>query len=195
MLLFVFFAVLVWYGSFQGRRRLGGLAALAGGLFVLLMVNAVHFRIAQIFEYEELVPVFRVLLYPYIVMVMCVGLFLVTLPIDLPRGEINCKACRYDLTDLKQEVLDGDPCPECGATLAEAATRKGRRLARKRRHARSKLAPEPVAGLTLGLAAHEPDEAADDQHEHRQASDEDPLDRASAGGVHGLDDRQRGCIA
>ena len=42
MLLFVFFAVLVWYGSFQGRRRLGGLAALAGGLFVLLIPNAIN---------------------------------------------------------------------------------------------------------------------------------------------------------
>lgn len=195
MLLFVFFAILVWYGSFQGRRRLGGIAALAGGMFVLLTVNAVHFRVAQIFGYEELVPVFRVLLYPYIALVGAVGLFMVTLPIDLPRGEIHCKACRYDLTDLKQEVLEGDPCPECGATIAEASTRKGRRLARKRRYARSRLAPEPMAGLRLGLALDEPHEAARDEHQQGQAPDEQPLDRSAPALVERLDDRQRGCIA
>ena len=195
MLLFVFFAILVWYGCFQGRRRMGGVAALLGGLLVLLMVNAVHFRVAQIFGYEHLVPVFRVLLYPYIALVGCVGLFMVTLPIDLPRGELHCKACRYDLTDLKQEVLEGDPCPECGATIAEASTRKGRRLARKRRHARNKLSPEPMLGLQLSSAPCQTHKPADDQDEHRQASDEDPLDRAPTGGAHGLDDRQRGCIA
>jgi len=199
MLLFVFFAMLVWYGSFVGRRRLGGLAALGAGLFVLFVVNAVHFRVAQTFGYEQYVPVFRVLLYPYTALVASIGIFMISLPIDLPRGEIHCKACRYDLTEIKQEVLEGDPCPECGSTIAEASTRRGRRSARKRRHARSRLAPEPMLGLQLdsqsGSAADQSDEAAGDEHEQRQAADEQPLDRSPAGGVHGLDDRQRSCIA
>ncbi len=152
MLLFVFFAVLVWYGAFTGRRRIGGIAALAAGMGLLFAVNMVHYRVAQMFGYEHLVPVFRVILYPYIVLVGSVGLFMVWLPIELPRGELHCRACTYDLSDLKVEVMGGDPCPECGATLAEAATRKGRRLARRRRHARSMQAPDPIPGIQLGSA-------------------------------------------
>lgn len=149
MLLFVFYAIFVWYGAFQGRRRLPGLCALGLGIFVLVVFNAVHFRIAQQFGYEQYVPIFRVLMYPYMGMVGLVGLFLVTLPIELPRGELHCKACRYDLTDLKAEFKDGAPCPECGATEEEAATRAGRRLTRKRLHTKNKMKPEPIPGLRL----------------------------------------------
>lgn len=149
MLLFVFYAVLVWYGAFQGRRRLAGCAALLAGILVLIVFNKVHFHVAQIFGYEQYVPVFRVIMYPYIGMVAFVGLFLVTLPLELPRGEIHCKACRYDLTDLKMEFKAGAPCPECGSTQEEASTRAGRRLARKRLHAKNASDPEPVPGLRI----------------------------------------------
>lgn len=195
MLLFVFFAVLVWYGAFTGRRRLGGIAALAAGIVVLLAINAVHYRVAQIFGYEHLVPVFRVILYPYIALVGAVGLFMVWLPIELPRGELHCRACMYDLSDLKVEVMGGDPCPECGATLAEASTRKGRRLARKRRHARGRLAPEPMMGIQLRSAPQEAQDTANDQDEQWKPADEEPLEGTLAGGVQGLDDRKRGCVA
>ncbi|GAB5495816.1 MAG: hypothetical protein Phyf2KO_08960 [Phycisphaerales bacterium] len=149
MLLFVFYAILVWYGALQGRRRVTGVCALAFGIFALVVFNTVHFRIAQHFGYEQYVPVFRVLMYPYMGMVGLVGLFLVTLPIELPRGEIHCKACRYDLTVLKPEFMEGAPCPECGATKEEATTRTGRRLARKRLQAKNKKLPEPMPGLRL----------------------------------------------
>lgn len=199
MLLFVAFAVLVWYGAFSGRRRAGGFAAIAAGLLILLTINALHLHVAQAFGYERFVPVFRVLLYPYIVMVTAVGLFLVFLPIDLPRGELHCRACRYDLSDLKLEVTTGSPCPECGATLAEAATIKGRRTARRRRHAHSRRAHPPMPGIQISLAPPlAPDEAhesAHDQHEYGQTPDEEPAQGPQPTLAHRLDDRQRGCLA
>ena len=168
MLLFVANAVLVWYGAFSGRRRLGGLAATAAGLFLLFIVNRVHYDVARAFGYEQLVPVFRVLLYPYIVLVGSVGIFLVMLPIDLPRGDLHCLACRYDLSDLREEVESGSPCPECGATLAEAKTRRGRRIARKRRHAMSRCPQETLPGIRLASPEGEAGDGAGDQHQHRQ---------------------------
>jgi len=168
MLLFVAYAVLVWYGAFSGRRRIGGIAAIGAGLFLLFIVNRVHYDVARVFGYEQLVPVFRVLLYPYIALVGSVGIFLVLLPIDLPRGDLHCLACRYDLSDLREEVESGSPCPECGATLAEAKTRRGRRLARNRRHALSKLPQESLPGISLASAEGEAGEGARDQHQHRQ---------------------------
>lgn len=195
MLLFVAYAVLVWYGAFSGRRRLGGFAAIGAGLFVLLTVNAVHLHVAQALGYEHLVPVFRVLLYPYIAMVVAVATFLVLLPIELPRGEIHCRVCRYDLSDLKEEVRAGSPCPECGTTLAEGLTRKGRRTAHRRRRAMSRLEPEPVTGISLGLAPHQPHDRAQDQHEHRQPADEEPAQSPQPSFAHRLDDRERGCVA
>ena len=108
MLLFVFFAVLVWYGAFVGRRRLGGIAAIAAGIAVLLAINAMHFRVAQIFGYEHLVPVFRVILYPYIALVGAVGLFMVWLPIELPRGELHCRACRRSVPGVWRDACRGE---------------------------------------------------------------------------------------
>lgn len=195
MLLFVAYAVLVWYGAFSGRRRAGGFAAVGAGMFLLFTVNAIHLHVAQAFGYEHLVPVFRVLLYPYIAMVGLIGVFLVTLPIELPRGELHCRACRYDLSDLVQEVRAGSPCPECGATLAEASTRRGRRAARRRRHALGRVEMPSMPGIRVGLGAQQPGDRADDQHQHRQAADEEPAQGPQPALAHRLDDRQRGRLA
>jgi hypothetical protein len=160
MLLFVFYAVLVWYGAFRGRRRFVGLAVLLVGILFLLLVNRVHLEVARAYNYDEYVAVFRVLLYPYIIFVGSVSLFLVSLPIELPKGELHCKVCRYDLSDLKDEVLSGEPCPECGATIQEASSRGGRRLARKRLQLRNRSEPTELPGLNLGNS----DSAADEPH-------------------------------
>jgi len=170
MLLFVVYAMLVWYGSLRGRRRLSGYAVWIGGVLFLLLVNRLPLELARAYNFVEYVVVFRVLLYPYIALVGCVGLFLVRLPIDLPRGELHCKACRYDLSDLKHEVLSGEPCPECGATIEEAKSRAGRRLARKRLQNRNRKEPDELPGLSVeyaGSAADEPDDSARDDHQER----------------------------
>lgn len=180
MLLFVFYAVLVWYGAFRGRRRPVGFAVLVGGVLFLLLVNRVHLEIARTFNYDEYVAVFRVLLYPYIILVGAVSLFLVMLPIDLPRGELHCKSCLYDLSDLKEEIFAGDPCPECGSTMQEASSRSGRRRARKRFHIRSRKEPGELPGIRLGrevLPADEPDHSAEDENEQREPADEEPSGR------------------
>lgn len=149
MLLFVFYAALVWYASFRGRRRVIGFAALAIGIFVLLVFNELHQVVAEAYDFDEYLVVFRVLLYPYIGIVALVGLFLVTLPIDLPRGELHCRACRYDLSDLKDEMALGLPCPECGMSAEDAATITSRRRARRRMRAEARRTPEIIPGLQV----------------------------------------------
>ena len=151
MLLFVVYAVLLCYGAFVGRRRFGGFAAIAAGMLVLVMVNTVHGHIARVFHYEQLLPVFRVLMYPYMGLVFVCGMFFAMLPIELPRGELHCRLCRYDLTDLLEEMYAGGRCPECGATLAQTHTRKGRRLARMQQRVRNLSEPEPMPGLRTRL--------------------------------------------
>ncbi|PHQ82702.1 MAG: hypothetical protein COB69_01095 [Phycisphaera sp.] len=168
MLLFVVYAMLVWYGSLRGRRRLSGYAVLIGGVLFLLLVNRLHLEVAKMYNFVEYVAVLRVLLYPYIALVGGIGFFLVRLPIDLPRGELHCKVCRYDLSDLKDEVFGGGPCPECGATIEEAKSRAGRRLARKRLQKRNREEPNEMPGLSLGIAgstADEPDYSARDEYQ------------------------------
>ena len=180
MLLFVVYAVLVCYGAFIGRRRLGGWAAIAAGILILVMVNTVHGHIARVFHYGDLLPVFRVLMYPYMGLVFACGVFFVMLPIELPRGELHCRLCRYDLTDLIEEMEAGGRCPECGATLAMTSTRRGRRQARLQQRIRDTSSPEPMTGLRIRLhplSGQQSDDRADQQDQQRQPPDKEPAGR------------------
>lgn len=110
MILFVFYAMLVWYGAYLWRRRWGGLVVLAAALTGLLVVWKVHYRMNGWVEGGNFLPVLRVLLAPYIVLVMGVGVVLVCQR-RLPRSGYYCRACQYDLSGLEPAAL---ACPECG---------------------------------------------------------------------------------
>lgn len=156
MHLFVVYAVTVWYVAFRWRRKLGGIAVIAAAMVGLHFFNLIHGDFAAMFAYDE--RIFRGLMYPYMVLVAAVGLYLFSFPRELPRGRVHCRACWFDLSD--HEDLDDDtPCPECGTTPAEARSRKGRRTARRRLARPQPLAEVPGIAIT-------PDDwsAADDAH-------------------------------
>lgn len=161
MHLFVAYAVLVWFASFRWRRQLAGVAALVLAMIGLHLFNLVHNDAAAFIGYDP--RMFRGLMYPYMVLVAAVGLYLYSFPRELPRGRVHCRACWYDLSDHEDDFTPDTPCPECGVTPAEA------RSFRSRRHARKRLArarpPEEIHGIVL--AADHPDGNADQQHTDR----------------------------
>ncbi|MEM9167507.1 MAG: NADH-quinone oxidoreductase subunit J [Planctomycetota bacterium] len=162
MFLFVIYALAVWFAAFRWRRQILGLGAVIGGVLLLELFNVVHGRIASYWHYGDLLVVFRVVMYPYMVLVAMVGIYLALLPKELNRSEHACRACFYDLGALVDEMDDHTPCPECGTTIAEASTRKGRRDARRRARARARVAAGPL-----------PAEHAD-AHPERQHADRQP---------------------
>ncbi|MGP1272276.1 MAG: hypothetical protein ACTS22_02985 [Phycisphaerales bacterium] len=156
MFLFVLYAVAVWFVAFRWRRRAAGLAAIGVAVGALALFNLVHYRVAAFFEYDRYIAAFRVIMYPYMAFVGGIGLYLFSFPRELRRGAVQCRACWYDLGALADEAGRVARCPECGATPAEARTRKGRRQARRRLRAHA----APVSSL---LAPH---------HAHRHAKSE-----------------------
>lgn len=139
MLLFVIYAIAVWYFVLRSRRTLRGAACLIGGVAGLVVVAWLHYRLQAWTSFDIYLPVLQVILYPYTGMVALIGVFLLSLPTP------GCRLCGYDRHGLEEDEI----CPECGTTVAEAETRAGRRLARKRAAERSVAAPEPVTGIRL----------------------------------------------
>lgn len=162
MFIFVVYAIAVWFAAFRWRRRFLGIAIIVLSLVLLAFFNLMHYRVAAYFSYEALLPVFRVLMYPYMVFVGGLGLYLFSFPRELRRDVVQCRACWYDLDALVAESGESARCPECGATRDEARTRRGRRAARRRRHAISRVAPPVLAGLSLT-----PQHAEGDAHHER----------------------------
>jgi hypothetical protein len=100
----------VWYAAAKWRRRWPSFVFVAIGLLVLVGVAYLHYWLSIWTNGRINLPVLRSMLYPYIVLVGLVGVYIACLPRHRP-GENVCHACRYDLTGLKLPT----PCPECGA--------------------------------------------------------------------------------
>lgn len=132
MLLFVLYAVLVWYACARWRRRLLGFVCVAAGLGGVVGVAIFHIHLNRWTGGRLYLPVLQSLLYPYGVLVTLMGVYIACLPRAMPA--LHCRKCQYDLAGLEEE----DPrCPECG--LAAAAPRK--------RHPRGKRARREAATL------------------------------------------------
>ncbi len=120
MIFFVAYAMLVWYGALLWRRRAWGFACVGGGFFGLLLVAWFHLKLNEWTEGGIFLPVFQSILYPYIALVVAVGLFIASLPTreQLAERDKLCVRCRYDLSGL-----DGaqQRCPECGMWLHNSA--------------------------------------------------------------------------
>lgn len=174
MFLFVIYAVFVWFAALRYRRRVGGIAILCGALFCLHLFNLVHGDIADVIGYDE--KVFRGLMYPYMVLVAAVGLYLFSFPRELPRGRVHCRACWFDLSEIEHLGPD-TPCPECGTTPSEARSLRGRRTARRRlAHVAS---PSEIPGIHLSADTNGPDRSASDDTE--PDSDQQQSQREPAG--------------
>ncbi|HYE03124.1 MAG TPA: hypothetical protein VD963_07800 [Phycisphaerales bacterium] len=108
MLMFVVYAVAVWFAACRGRRRWEGFAAVAVGLGGCVAVGYLHYQLNIWTEGRIFLRVLQVLLVPYAILVTLGGLFLAALP-RRSTQLVPCRACQYELAGLC------GPCPECGA--------------------------------------------------------------------------------
>jgi hypothetical protein len=118
MLLFVFYAVAVWYGAVRWRRSWRAFAWVTGGLLGVLAVIQFHVLLDRWTNYEIYLPVLQTLLWSYLMLVGMVGFFVACIP--QARGAWCCEGCGYDLTGVPGFA---DRCPECGAEFSEKIAR------------------------------------------------------------------------
>lgn len=117
MVIFTLYALAVGYFAARWRRTLRGVLAVMAGEGVLVFLAWWHLQIpllasrgVTLFEGIDILP-FQILLYPYMIFVVAMGVFVVCLPKKAPVD--SCWHCRYDLSSLVEEpgLLI---CPECG---------------------------------------------------------------------------------
>lgn len=103
----VIYAALTWYFAMRWRREWPSFLAVAlSALFLFLAIQMIEaWR-------ERIPPEARggmVLVYPYSVLVIGIGLYICVMPRRV--SETQCRRCRYELSGLDPVDLK---CPECG---------------------------------------------------------------------------------
>jgi hypothetical protein len=124
VVLFSIYAVIVWFAAARYRRQWRAFASIAAGVAGLVVIALFHAQLARWSQGRIYLPVLQAMLYPYIVLVALVGLYLSVLPRCVPATA--CGTCAYDLRGLGEHDLQGLAalvCPECGrhAPRAQAA--------------------------------------------------------------------------
>lgn len=103
----VIYAALTWYFAMRWRREWPSF--LAVGLSALFL----YLAILMIEAWREHIPAEArggmVLVYPYSVLVIGIGLYICVMPRRMTETE--CRRCRYELNGLDPVDLK---CPECG---------------------------------------------------------------------------------
>lgn len=183
MMLFMFYAVAVWYGAVRWRRTWLGFAWVSVGVVGVLALIQFHKLLNAWTSYDIYLPVLQFLLWGYVALVGSVGYFCAVIPQS--RGPWCCTKCGYDLTGVPGF---GDVCPECGSAFsretAYAAERRARSLVRSPVPEGSTRAPRDMASVlghtSLGhtsaghgdspaqhapKAAHQQDQRRDAQHQ------------------------------
>lgn len=127
MLLFVLYAVLVWYACARWRRRWLGFACALVGAAGVVGVAIFHIHLNRWSGGRIYLPVLQSLLYPYGVLLLVMGLYIACLPRSRPA--ISCRRCHYDLAGLEE---DEPRCPECGLVAADPRKRHARGSRAKR---------------------------------------------------------------
>ena len=112
MLLFVFYAVAVWYGAVRWRYNWRGFVWVTGGLVGVLAVIQFHVLLNAWTNYEIYLPVLQTLLWSYLGLVGLVGYFIACIP--QARKAWCCEKCQYDLTGVPGFT---EVCPECGKPI------------------------------------------------------------------------------
>lgn len=109
MFLFVIFAAYSWFLAFRHRRRWRGGLVLLCSMLLVGLVGYFHWMLNRWTGGRIYLPVLQILLYPYGLLVLAMGIFLVVQP---RRALYECRRCHYDLRGLVEEGLYS--CPECG---------------------------------------------------------------------------------
>jgi hypothetical protein len=126
VILFLFYAVLVWFFCFRWRRQWMGLVAVSAGVACVFLMSMMVHSISRWFQRAGLGTGADVRLFDYLLMVEAgvvgvVGLFIVFLPRE--RVETPCRRCGYELAGLE---VANPTCPECGLAYAAVRVRRGR---------------------------------------------------------------------
>ncbi len=150
-----------WYFAARHRRTWRGAVSVALSLLGLMLIAWLHIKLNHWTRGTVSLPLMQMLLYPYAIMVVAVGAFLVTLPrrTFMPG---HCVMCAYDLQGL--EVMPGQSwlkCPECGEDHCPRSLRRASEVEHERELslARSatrpqRPAPAPAAQPSIPTAAH-----------------------------------------
>ena len=180
MMLFMFYAVAVWYGAVRWRRSWLGFSWVSMGVLGVLMVIQFHKLLNAWTSYDIYLPVLQFLLWGYVLLVASVGYFIASIP--QARGAWCCRRCGYDLTGVPGF---SDVCPECGmefsSETAYAAERRVRSITPAPRPERASRAPRDMASvlghtsLSAGSSAsHDSPNPADKQDAHGHAQHQAP---------------------
>lgn len=183
MLIFVFYAVAVWYGAIRWRHNWRGFAWVGGGLLGLLAFIQFHVLLSAWTSYDIYLPVLQTLLWSYLILVGMVGFFIACVP-HTPKPWC-CEKCGYDLTGVPGFA---DVCPECGLAIddetAQAAEQRSASMVPAAVPTGQARAPRDIAGLLghtslgrEGSAAQDAPEAAGDQDHRRHAQHQQPSQR------------------
>lgn len=117
MILFVVYAVFIWYVSFRYRRSLAGIGVFFAGLAGIALVGGFHYQLNEWTGGKIYLPVLQILLYPYAGLVAFISAYLWIMP--RRPAENHCVSCGYSLRGLE---LDQPTCPECGVASATIIT-------------------------------------------------------------------------
>ena len=169
MMLFMFYAVAVWYGAVRWRRSWLGFIWVSLGCLGVLALIQFHKLLNLWTSYDIYLPVLQTLLWGYISLVASVGYFIASIPKAIQPW--CCRKCRYDLTGVPGF---SDVCPECGTAFspetAYAAERRAKSIAEAPRPQRQARKPRDMAevlghtSLSHGhSAANQPPQAAQHQ--------------------------------
>ncbi len=156
---FVGYGVLMCLSAFRGRRQTAGVLTVILGTLGLFFIGGAYLVTAKVLKVDGAEAVALIIYLPYIVMVFAISAWFASLP-RVNKHEGKCIRCRYDLRGLEGV---SHRCPECG-------------YAPRTRYGSSSVAE--YQQQKWGLAAQEPDQPADGEHEHRQAEHERPPQRS-----------------
>ncbi len=110
MLLFTFYAALVWVLAARLRRTPAAFLVVFAGLVGLVIVSVIHSYVGRVYGFY--LYAMQAILYPYTAVVVVVGFALACVPRNTRHG---CPTCGYSLDGL----APGNACPECGRRSAE----------------------------------------------------------------------------
>jgi hypothetical protein len=117
---FVVYAVAIWFAAAKWRRQWRSFAWVIAGGIGLCLIALFHYQLNIWTGGRIYLRVLQVLLYPYTVLVVGMGLYIACLPRQI-KATVPCPACEYDLAGLD---LPGLLCPECGMSYEYAVARQ-----------------------------------------------------------------------
>ncbi len=201
MMLFVAYAVLVWWAALKWRRHWIGFAAAGAGVLGVWFIGKFYLWLGGMFGVVR-TESFLLLLIPFGGIVGLIGVYIAMLPV---RRDEACRRCGYSLRGLEPQSTGGAlVCPECGTrhAIADAGsetcgfcggpvrphghrdwvcTSCGMHLL----HAPIESPPEPGALSAEQRAMHH----AQGEHAQRNAQHDQQAQPEKADGIDGADER------